>query len=148
MGTSGKSKFHEYRDPNERTPEKKKKGTKKGEGPPAGGSSGGKTGEPRKGSNKCGQPITNVALEEVALCQYFVTHRSVPAIGTAVSVSATLVHGRVAVITGADEVVGYLPVEYNYVRRCIEEGFSYGGEVVLSASRPIPTVRITLTAHQ
>jgi hypothetical protein len=142
MGTSGKSKFHEYRDPKESSPKKKEKGSK------TGGSGGSKAGGPSKGRNKCEEPITNVALEEVARCAYLATHNGVPAVGTAVSVRATLVQGRVAVIAGADEVVGYLPVEYSYVRRCIEEGFSYSGQVVLSASRPIPTVRITLTAHQ
>jgi hypothetical protein len=149
MGTSGKSKFHEYRDPNESSPQKKERPPKKEKGPATGGGGSGKGGGgPRKGGNKCEEPITNVALEEVALCAYFIMHNAVPAVGTAVSVRAALVHGRIAVINGADEVVGYLPVEYNYLRRCIEQGFSYTGEVVLSASRPIPTVRITLTAHQ
>ena len=55
--------------------------------------------------------------------------------------------GRVAVVSEGDEVIGYLPVEYNYLRRCIEQEFSYTGEVVLSASRPIPTVRVTLSAQ-
>lgn len=69
-------------------------------------------------------------------------------IGTPVSVRATLVQGRIAVVNDNDEVIGYLPVEYNYIRRCIEQEFSYIGTVVFSATRPIPTVRVSLTAHK
>lgn len=144
MGTSGTDKFHEYRDPNEGTSQKKDKPTSKNE---AGGPRGSKPDGPKKGSNKCEGPITNVALDEVARSAYFTINNSVPPVGTTVSVRGTLVQGRVAVVLGKDEVVGYLPVEYNYLRRCIEQGFSYNGEVVLSASRPIPTVRVTLEAQ-
>jgi hypothetical protein len=145
MGTSGTDKFHEYRDPDRGTSQTKDAPTKKA--PAAGGPRGSKPGGPPKGRNKCEEPITNVPLEEVASSPYFTTKNGVPPVGTTVSVRETLVQGRVAIASDGDEVIGYLPVEYNYVRRCIEQGFSYTGEVVLSASRPIPTVRVTLSAQ-
>jgi hypothetical protein len=146
MGTSGTDKFHEYRDPDGGT--SKKKQTPTGKAPAAGGPRGGDPGGSKKGRNKCREPITNVALDEVARSPYFTTNNRIPPVGTTVSVRKTLVQGRVAVVSAADEVIGYLPVEYNYLRRCGEQGFSYTGDVVLSASRPIPTVRVTLSAQE
>jgi hypothetical protein len=147
MGTSGTDKFHEYREPGKSVGEK---GTSKKKGGPTSGSArgGASGGGPKTGANKCAEPITNANLEDVARCPYFGKHKNVPPTGTAVSVSSTLVHGRVAVITDDGEVVGYLPVEYSYVRRCIEQGFSYSGHVASSSLKPIEAVRVTLSASQ
>lgn len=141
MGTTGPDKFREYRE----SPKKDKP-----KAPPKGGAGprGRPPGEPQEGTNKCEEPITNVALEEVARSEYYSRHAGVPPIGTEISVRRALVHGRIGVVTGENEVLGYLPVEYNHILRCMQQGFSYSGQVVVSSNRPVPTVRVTLTGQQ
>lgn len=141
MGSSGSDKFQEYREP------PKKDGSKKsprgGEGP-----RGAPPGGPEEGANKCEEPLKNVALEEVGISEYYDANKDVPPSGTGVSVRGSLVQGRIAVATQKDEIIGVMPVEYNYLRRCIEQGFLYSGHVVVSSKKPIPTVRVSLSGQR
>jgi hypothetical protein len=97
----------------------------------------------------CEKPLRNVALEEVATAPYYLEHEDVPSAGTSVSVRRALVGGRIAVETvdGA-QVIGYVPTERNYLRRCMEQGYSYRGSVVSSAALPVPSVRVDLEATE
>jgi hypothetical protein len=145
MGTRGKDKFHEYQP----------KGTKKSgkaDKPRGGGggshSSPGNVLQPKEPTNKCAEPIENVNLEEVERSSYYQVHHRVPNQGVVVLVGTTLVQGRISVTTDNGEVVGYLPVEFSYLRRCIEQGFSYSGTVVSSALKPFAQVRVSLSGQQ
>lgn len=132
MGTKGTDKFREYREPT-----KKPKKTA------------GRGGSGEEGVNRCSLPIRSVLLEEVARCDYFARSRSVPPVGTSVEVREALVGGRVAVASSADNIVlGYLPVDLNYLRRCLEQGFRYEGTVTSASSTKTPAIRINLDARQ
>ncbi len=127
MGTNGTNKFSDY------------PGTPDGSGEGKAGGAAGADGP------LCERVLENVTLEEVGRCPYFERTGVVPAIGTPVDVRATLVEGRIAVGTSDEqEVIGYLPTEYTYLRRCMEQGYAYGGEISSSSAKPIPTVRVDL----
>jgi hypothetical protein len=133
MGTSGTDKFDDYKEP-----------IKKPKKPGSGGGGGGD-----EGGNRCILPLRNVLLEEVARSDFFSSSRSVPAVGREVEVLDTLVGGRVAVVTSdSGAVIGFLPVDLNYLRRCIEQGFRYEGAVTSSSSGRVPVVRVNLDAEQ
>jgi hypothetical protein len=128
-----------YRDypPAHRTP------TKQALGASTGGSA--KSGDTKDGGNICTNAITEVGLEEVARCDYFQQNNDVPSVKTRVQVRDILVDGRVAVETTAGSiVVGFLPTSFNYVRKCLADGFRYGGTIVSSTRKPIPAVVVTL----
>jgi len=81
-------------------------------------------------------------LEEVGRCAYFAGHGDLPPVGAAVRVVASK---RMTVISGdAEEEIGFLPTEYNYLRQCIREGHSYSGVVQSSSLRPIPRVIVDI----
>lgn len=102
-----------------------------------GGASGAGSGDP------CSLPI-EANLEEVALCDYWVQHADVPAIGTEVDLLETLVSGRLGVICEG-LLVGYLPVRFNFVhRQCLPAGVTYSGEVTDSDGGAIPAVTVIL----
>jgi len=135
MGSTGRNRFTDY------------PGTPKGDGraSPKGGGAGGSPEAP----NPCEAPVTNVPLDEVARCEYHTIHQDVPDAGTAVQVRRNLVKGRVAVETQErNELIGFLPTQFNHLRRCMEQGYVYSGMVVSSRLKPIPVVRVSLQASQ
>jgi hypothetical protein len=104
-----------------------------------------KTGDPKASGNICANAIVEVSLEEVARCDYFKQNDDVPSVKTRVQVRDVLVDGRVGVETTTGSiVVGFLPTSFNYVRKCVADGFRYEGTVVSSARKPIPIVVVTL----
>jgi hypothetical protein len=78
-------------------------------------------------------------LEEVERCPYYKQHGEPPKQGTEV---VLIFKQRPAVTTRAGELIGYLPTSLNYLRACLQQGYSYEGAVV--ASRVKPTVRVTV----
>lgn len=98
--------------------------------------------------NRCEKNL-NVSLEEVATCTYYSNHGEVPPVNTDVDVISKLVGGRIGVqTTTASELIGYLPTEYNYLRRCMEQGYSYSGKVRSSSLKPIPKISVSLKPAQ
>jgi hypothetical protein len=118
--------------------------------PPAtgtGGKGGGKGITPQ--ADQCRQDLVAVKLEEVARCDYYISGKAVPAVGSRVRVRERLFNGRIAVeAIDRSLVVGFLPTTYNYVRKCLAEGFSYEGEVVDSTLTPLPAVSVDLKSSK
>lgn len=129
MGTTGGGKFKHY-DGN--------RGKSKG----SGGKPGGKQGGGKK--NECEKAIGDILLEEVANCQYFRSHKNLPPIGSSVNMRKILEGSRLAIETDSGEVLGYLPIQYNYLRRCMEQDYKYSGNVISASATPLPSVRIDL----
>jgi len=130
MGSTGTSRFSDY------------SGSSGGGEKPTKSSSNSKsTGDT---SNRCEKNL-NVSLEEVATCTYYSDHGEVPPANTDVDVISKLVGGRIGLRTTiTSELIGYLPTEYNYVRRCMEQGYSYSGKVTSSSLKPIPRISVSL----
>lgn len=88
----------------------------------------------------CDKAITAV-LEEVERCSYFQQYQSLPLIGTPIKLKF---EKRLGVATGAGELIGYLPTEFNYLAGCISTGRSYEGSVVSTANTPVAMIRVDL----
>jgi hypothetical protein len=129
MGSSGTNSFSDYPGSS---------GGARGSGNDSGG--GGTVG----GEAPCEQQI-GTRLEEVATCDYYIRNGALPGVGTAVSLRATLVSGRLGVQSDSGELIGFLPTSFNYLLQCIGRGFSFGGEVTESTQQPIPYVHVTLS---
>jgi hypothetical protein len=134
MGTQGTNKFKDY------------------PGTPRGGASGAKAGGPSSEDPGdvplCERRLTGVPLEEVGRCDYFRAHSTIPAVGTPVVVRKKLVGGRIGVETTGGELIGFLPTDYNYLLRCMKQGYSYAGQVTSIAAKPIPVVRVDLESSK
>ncbi len=103
------------------------------------------SGQGSSDSDICQRKILNAVLEEVALCEYYETYNEVPPKDTLIAVRKNLVDGRIGVQKAdTEEIIGYLPTEYNYLRRCMAQGYSYNGQVISSSLRPVPTVTVEL----
>ncbi len=138
MGSSGTGNFTDY--PPSGGGRTSGKG---GGGGSAGG--GGKSGD----KDKCERDIDNLPLEDVANCEYFKQHKTVPPLKTKVKVRKKLVGGRIAVETASNgEVVGYVPTAYNYLRGCMERDWEYSGKVADSASGKLPKIKVDLAASK
>lgn len=130
MGSTGSSRFTDYPRPE-----------------PA--ETGSETGAEREGGSGedelCLTRIDDVALEEVERCAYYLKNTDVPPAGTDIEVLDQLVGQRLGVATQADsELIGYLPTRFNYVLRCLRQGYKFPGEVTASSSKPVAVVHITL----
>ncbi|HEY4194123.1 MAG TPA: hypothetical protein VGM63_01200 [Mucilaginibacter sp.] len=93
------------------------------------------------GEDNCGKAF-EANLEEVARCDYFTTKGVVPPVGTKVVVNFRGI--RLAVTTTSGQEIGYLPTKYNYIKVCIDNGFSYGGEITNSSITPTPSVLVDI----
>ena len=121
MGSTNTGRFSDYSD--------NSNSRRKSSGDGGGGSS---------GDDKC-QKAIHAKLEEVERCEYYRAHSVVPVEGTAIEIT---LNGRLCATTIGSEVVGYLPTKYNYLAICIQDGFSYVGEITSSSTNPI--VRVTV----
>lgn len=94
--------------------------------------------------NKCEKAVSTI-LEDVENCDYYKKNGSVPAKGTYVKIAFNT---RIAAVNKNDDVIGYLPTEYNYLLECLTEGFQYEGEVSGSFDAPVPSVYIAVTPQK
>lgn len=93
------------------------------------------------GADRCGQAF-DCSLEEVALCEYFTTHSTVPPVG----IELQLIFERRLFAVAPDGLkVGALPTAYNYIAACIRAGHSYVGAVTASGTLPMPSVSAVFT---
>lgn len=100
-----------------------------------------------KGGDGCPLEIENILLEDVAISEYFLNHNDVPSASEQVELSMQLVNKRLAVVlTSTQEVIGNLPVSYNYLNLCIKKGKRYSGEIKSSGLSPIPFIVVNLYA--
>ena len=135
MGSTGTNKFTDYPGSAGGRPGKGQKGKGGGGGSGSGG-----------GGDRCDLAIDNLTLDEIATSEYFKSHGHAPRTGTQVRVRGKLVGSRIAVETsGASEVVGYVPTEYNYLRQCMSRGYKYDGTVASSSGGSLPQVTVDLT---
>lgn len=82
-------------------------------------------------------------LEEVTRCFYYSNYKTLPDIKSEVMVRFNGV--RLVAENIKNEEIGYLPTKFNYIRYCIEEGYSYGG-VISKASKKNPlSITISVT---
>ena len=134
MGSRGTGRFRDY------------PGT--GGSGSGGGGGGGGGGKPRE-VDKCAAAIEDLRLEEVALSDYYKTHKSVPPEKTKVRVRDKLVDKRIAVETvSGNEVIGFVPTAYNYLRQCMTAGWTYTGKVTSSSAAKLPKVTVDLAANK
>lgn len=74
------------------------------------------------GEDECPLVIENIRLEDVAISEYFQNHKDVPSTGQSVELAMQLVNKRLAVVlSSTQEVIGNLPVSYNYLNLCIKK---------------------------
>lgn len=125
MGSTGSGRFSDY------------SGTQRKDatGPGAGGGA--------SGVDKCQQAFSAV-LEEVAQCDYYGQHTTVPPAGTELSI---VLSKRVFAVDSNGTKVGALPTSLNYLAACLESGVRYVGVVKSSAATPIPTVEVDFVAQ-
>ena len=99
------------------------------------------------GGDECPLAIENILLEDVAISEYFQNHKDVPSTGQAVELSMQLVNKRLAVVlSSTQEVIGNLPVSYNYLNLCIKKEKRYSGEIKSSGLSPVPFIVVNLYA--
>lgn len=99
------------------------------------------------GGDGCPLEIENIRLEDVATSEYFLNHDNVPSASEPVELSMSLVNKRLAVVlTGTQEVIGNLPVIYNYLNLCLKKGKRYTGVIKSSGLSPIPFIVVNLYA--
>lgn len=94
--------------------------------------------------NKCEKAIATV-LEDVEMCDYFKRNGHVPPKDTFVKVQ---IKTRLVALDINEEIIGYLPTEYNYLLGCLTEGYEYEGVVSGSFDNPIPSVYIAVTPQK
>lgn len=125
MGSSGRGRFGTYR----------------------GGGAGSIVNGGNTGGDGCPLEIENIRLEDVAISEYFLNHDNVPSDSEAVELLMHLVNKRLAVVlTSTQEVIGNLPVTYNYLNLCIKKGKRYSGVIKSSGVSPIPYIVVNLHA--
>lgn len=99
------------------------------------------------GGDGCPLEIENIRLEDVTVSEYFMNHKDVPSVGESVELAMQLVNKRLAVVLAStQEVIGNLPVSYNYLNLCIKKGKRYSGEIKSSGLSPIPFIVVNLYA--
>lgn len=120
MGSSGTGNFSDYSN------QKPQNGNEK-----TGGSS---------GENKC-EKAFSTALEDVGSCTYYLTNNDVPPVDTDIE----LYFNKRIIARTIDKIdIGYVPTKFNYLKNCMDSGFSYTGKVTASSNSPIQSVIIDI----
>lgn len=126
MGSSGSGRLSDY------------PGAKKSKGKGGGGG-----GNPAP-EDRCARAFS-AQLEDVEHCAYFKKYKLVPPVGTTLVVAHAK---RMVAQTQAGETVGNLPTRFNYLAACLEDGFTYVGQVrKAQAGSSISTVSVDFAAQ-
>jgi hypothetical protein len=96
------------------------------------------------GVNECERGVMT-RLEDVSTSDYYQKTGNVPPIGTSVIIAFAT---RIVAIDDKGVIIGNLPTEYNYLMRCLREGYQYEGEVIGSNTMPLPSVQIAVTPQK
>jgi len=84
-----------------------------------------------------------INLEDVATSNYYINHNSVPNPGKLITI--TFSNNRIAAqLTSMNEIIGNLPVQYNYLLKEIQQGKNITGNIESSGTIPIPYITIKL----
>lgn len=81
-------------------------------------------------------------LEDVAISSYFKQNGNVPSINTVVFIKHDF---RIVAVDENGVIIGNLPTKYNYLLGCLNDGFIYEGQVIISHDVPLPYVEIAVT---
>lgn len=81
------------------------------------------------------------SLEEVSRCEYY-RKKGIPPIGTEVIIKFNKI--RLAAIDLSGIEIGYLPTKLNYVKNCMDDGFTYSGVVRTNTLSPTPSVLVDI----
>jgi hypothetical protein len=112
------------------------------------GNLGSNEGASSSGGDSCHTSIKFIKLDDVATSEFYRKYNDVPDKGNLVHVRITLVQGRIAVeLTNSAEILGNLPINYNYILNCLKQGVNYNGEIVSSGLSPIPFIMVNLDAN-
>lgn len=104
-------------------------------------------GEAKAREMGCPAVIENIKLEDVAVSEYHLRYKNVPTVNEAVELSTQLVNKRlVVVLSDTQEIIGNLPVSYNYLSLCMKKGKRYSGIIKASGMAPIPYIVVDLYA--
>jgi len=76
-------------------------------------------------------------LQEVAQCDYFQQHGSLPTVQTRLDL---VLNGRVFAVDSSGKTVGALPTSHNYLAACLQSGFRYAGVVTSSIAGHVPRI--------
>jgi hypothetical protein len=99
------------------------------------------------GEIKCPKEITNIQLEDVATSEYYMQHRSLPAVGETVRLRNKIHNGRLVIEKiDTQEVLGNLSTQYNYLIKKKKKNVHYSGVVIAVGITPIPFIVVTLNA--
>ena len=126
MGSSGSGNFSDYSGT-------LSKGTSKSK---TGGSS---------DEDKCAKAFSSY-LDEVQTCEYFKKRKDVPVTNSVIEVIFRT--PRLAVVTEAGLIVGYLPTDKNYIRGCLKSGYKFPGIITSARKKPIPSLQITVSPYK
>lgn len=121
MGSSGSSSFSDYSEQNSSSPLSSNGGSSK--------------------TDKCNNAFA-ASLEEVSRCQYY-QKIGIPPVGTEVYIVFNQIR-LVAIDTTSGQEIGYLPTKFNYIKTCLDNGFTYSGRVASNLIRPTPSVLIDI----
>lgn len=88
--------------------------------------------------NKC-QKAFSAMLEEVDRSPYFTTKKDVPKVGETIDISFDK---RPIAVSKEGLVIGYLPTKLNYIKMCLDDGYTYSGRVVRSSTGLVAAVSI------
>lgn len=97
--------------------------------------------------NQCPKLLEDINLEDVAISEFFNKYSKVPDVGSSIEVLDQLVNRRLVVIlSNTNEVIGNIPVRYNYINLCTKKGIKYSGNIISSGLIPIPYIVVNLYA--
>lgn len=96
------------------------------------------------GINACSRGFIT-RLEDVATSDYFIKKGNVPPVGTSVTIAFAT---RIVALDDKGVIIGNLPTEFNYLMRCLKEGYQYEGQVEGSSNVPFPSVQIAVTPNK
>ena len=96
------------------------------------GKAGGEGGGSPPQVDRCARAIS-ATLEDVEQSSFFKKHKVSPPKGTRLQIAFKK---RLVAQTEAGESVGNLPTRFNYLAACIEDGYSYVGQVRSSSNGP------------
>jgi hypothetical protein len=92
------------------------------------------------GQDRCAKAFS-APIEDVDRSDYFKQFGQPPGVGAEVRVEFDR---RPRVTTTNGTLIGFLPTSFNYLRTCIEAGYSYIGYVTVSRQGPVSVVQVDI----